>query len=163
MSAMSGNHWLMLLFFLLACYSAALLAASWTSSYIDRYADLTKPSFNPPTWIFAPVWSVFYFMMALSAWLVWRRADRHSARLAFTLFFTQLGLNIVWTWLFFGLRRPGAALVEIVFLLAFIGARALAFLPVSSLAALFMAPYALWVAFATLLNFKIWQLNPGAA
>ena len=99
--------------------------------------------------------------MALSAWLVWRRADWGGAKLALTLFFAQLALNVAWSGLFFGLRRPGTALVEIAFLLSAIVATALTFRSVSSLAFWLMVPYTVWVAFASLLNFKIWQLNSG--
>jgi len=161
---MSDDRWLMFLFFLLLCYSAAVLGSIWSSSSVGTwYADLKKPSFNPPNWIFGPVWSVLYFLLALSAWLVWRRADWGGARLALTLFFAQLALNVAWLALFFGLRRLGMALVEIVFLLSTIVATARAFRAVSALAFWLLVPYALWVAFATLLNFKIWQLNSGAA
>ncbi|MBZ5657603.1 MAG: tryptophan-rich sensory protein [Acidobacteriia bacterium] len=160
---MSDNRWLMLLFFLFLCYSAAVLGSIWTSSSVGAwYAELRKPSFNPPNWIFAPVWSLLYFLMALSAWLVWGKADWGGTRLALTLFFAQLLLNVAWSWLFFGLRRPGIALVEIVFLFGAVVATALAARSVSGLAFWLMVPYALWVAFATLLNFKIWQLNSGA-
>lgn len=161
---MSDNRWLMLLLFLLLCYCAAGLGSIWTSSSVSTwYVDLRKPSFNPPSWIFAPVWSTLYFLMALSAWLVWRRADWGGAKLALTLFFAQLVLNVAWSGLFFGLRRPGTALVEIVFLFGAVVATALAFRSVSNLAFWLMVPYALCVAFAALLNFKIWRLNLGAA
>jgi tryptophan-rich sensory protein len=157
---MSDNPWLMLLFFLFLCYSAGVLGSIWTSSSVSTwYLDIRKPSFNPPNWIFAPVWSVLYFLMALSAWLVWQRADWGGAKLALTLFFAQLALNVAWSGLFFGLRQPGMALVEIVFLFGAIVATAWAFRNVSSLAFWLMVPYALWVAFAALLNFKTWQLN----
>jgi tryptophan-rich sensory protein len=160
---MSDNRWLMLLFFLFLCYSAAVLGSIWTSSSVGAwYPELRKPSFNPPNWIFAPVWSVLYFLMALSAWLVWRKADWGGTRLALTLFFVQLALNVAWSWLFFGLRRPGIALVEIVFLFGAVVATGWAFQPVSGFAFWLMVPYALWVAFASLLNFKIWRLNLGA-
>jgi tryptophan-rich sensory protein len=160
---MSDNRWLMFLFFLCLCYGAAVLGSICTSSSVGTwYADLRKPSFNPPDWIFAPVWSALYFLMALSAWLVWRRADWGGAKLALTLFFAQLALNVAWSGLFFGLRRLGTALIEIICLLGTIVATALAFRPVSGLAFWLMVPYAVWVAFAALLNFKIWQLNPGA-
>ncbi len=160
---MSDNHWLMLLFFLFLCYSVAALASISTSSSGDTwYANLRKPRFQPPKWIFAPVWSVLYFLMALSAWLVWRRAEWGGAKLAWILFFTQLALNAAWSELFFGLRRQGAALVEIVLLFAAIVATAVSFQSVSRPAFWLMVPYALWVAFAALLNFKIWQRNSGA-
>jgi len=161
---MSDHRWFMLLFFLFLCYGAAGLGFIWTSSSVGTwYAELMKPSFNPPGWIFAPVWSVLYFLMALSAWLVWRRAGWSGARFALALFFVQLALNVAWSGLFFGLRRPGAALVEILILLGTIVATVLAFRPVSRLAFWLMVPYALWVAFAALRNFKIWQLNSGTA
>ena len=161
---MSDHRWLMLLFFLFLCYGAAGLGSIWTSSSVGTwYAELMKPSFNPPGWIFAPVWSVLYFLMALSAWLVWRRAGWSGARFALALFFVQLALNVAWSGLFFGLRRPGTALVGILILLGTIVATVLAFRPVSLLAFWLMVPYALWVAFAALLNFKIWQLNSGTA
>ena len=160
---MSDNRWLMLIFFLLLCYSAAGLGSILTSSSVGTwYAELRKPSFNPPNWIFAPVWSALYFLMALSAWLVWWKADWGGASLALTLFFAQLALNVAWSGLFFALRRPGMALIEIVFLLGTIVATAVAFRPVSGLAFWLMVPYALWVAFAALLNFTIWRLNLGA-
>ena len=160
---MSDNRWLMLLCFLLLCYSAAGLGSIWTSSSVSTwYADLRKPSFNPPNWIFAPVWSTLYFLMALSAWLVWRRAGWSGAGFALVLFFVQLALNVIWSGLFFGLRRTEMALIEIVLLLATIVATAVAFRSVSGLAFWLMLPYALWVAFAALLNFRIWRLNLGA-
>ncbi len=159
---MSDNRWLVFLFFLLSCYSAALLGAVLTSSSVQTwYVHLRKPSFNPPNWIFAPVWSILYFLMALSAWLVWQRAHWSGARLALTLFFAQLVLNVAWSGLFFGLRRPGAALVEIMLLLGAIVATGWAFFAISKPAGWLMVPYVLWVAFAALLNFKIWRLNSG--
>ena len=161
---MSDNRWLMLIFFLLLCYSGAGLGSIWTSSSVGTwYADLRKPSFNPPNWIFAPVWSALYLLMATSAWLVWRKAGWSGARFALALFFGQLTLNVAWSGLFFALRRPGMALIEIVFLLGTIVATIVAFRPVSGLAFWLMVPYALWVAFAALLSFKIWRLNLGAA
>lgn len=159
---MSDKRRLMFLFFLFLCYGAAALGSYWTSSSVSTwYAELRKPSFNPPNWIFAPVWSALYFLMATSGWLVWRKAGWSGARFALTLFAGQLTLNVAWSGLFFALRRPGMALIEIVFLLGAIVATAVTFRPVSGLAFWLMVPYALWVAFAALLNFKIWRLNLG--
>ena len=86
-----------------------------------------KPSFNPPSWVFGPVWSALYFMMALSAWLVWRNAGWSAPRAAFILFFIQLGLNLAWSGLFFGLHRPGLAFIDILALLAAVVATAIMF------------------------------------
>jgi benzodiazapine receptor len=161
---MFDHRLLMLLVLLCICYGGALLGSIWTSSSVGAwYGDLRKPSFNPPNWIFAPVWSVLYFLMALSAWLVWCGTDWGGRQLPLTLFFAQLALNAAWSGLFFRLRRPGMALVEILFLFAAIVATGLSFRSVSGLAFWLMVPYALWVVFAALLNFKIWQLNSGAA
>jgi translocator protein len=141
---MSDKRWLMLLFFLFLCYGAAVLGSLWTSSSVGTwYADLRKPSVNPPKWIFAPVWSALYFLMATSMWLVWRKAGWSGARFALAVFFGQLALNVAWSGLFFGLRRPGTALVEIVFLFGAVVATALAFRSISGLAFWLMVPYAL--------------------
>ena len=103
--------------------------------------------------------ATLYLLMALSAWLVWRAAGWSGSRVALLLFFAQLALNLAWSGLFFGLRRADLALVDIGLLLTSIIATALAFRTFSSLASWLLVPYALWVAFATLLNFEIWRLN----
>jgi benzodiazapine receptor len=155
------NRWLVLLLFVMACFGVATLGSFWTSSSVNTwYTGLRKPWFTPPSWIFAPVWSTLYLLMAFSGWLVWRAAGWSGSRVALSLFFGQLALNLAWSGLFFGLRRPDLALVDIGFLLAAIVSTALAFRTFSSLASWLLAPYALWVAFAMLLNFKIWRLNP---
>ena len=160
---MSKHDWLMLLFLLLTCFGAAAGGSAWTSSSVNTwYAQLRKPAFNPPNWIFGPVWSVLYLFMAVSAWLVWRSAGWNGAKYALTLFFLQLGLNVIWSYLFFGLHSPGAALAEIFFLLALIVATAVAFLPFSKTAFWLMVPYAAWATFASFLNFQIWRLNSGS-
>ena len=154
------NRWFVLLLFVVACFGVAAIGSFWTSSSVNTwYPGLRKPSFTPPSWIFAPVWSTLYLLMALSAWLVWRAAGWSGSRVALLLFLAQLALNLAWSGLFFGLRRPDLALVDIGLLLASIIATALAFRTFSSLASWLLVPYALWVAFATLLNFKIWRLN----
>lgn len=160
---MSSHALLVFLFFALTCFGAAAVGSAWTSSSVDTwYAQLHKPALNPPNWVFGPVWSVLYLLMAASAWLVWRNAGWRGAGYALALFFVQLGLNVVWSGLFFGLRLPGAALVEIFFLWAAIIATAVAFLPFSRTAFWFMMPYAAWVSFASFLNFELWRLNSGS-
>lgn len=120
------------------------------------YEALAKPSFNPPNWVFGPVWSILYVLIAVAGWLVWR-ADRSSA--AMKLWWLQLALNFAWSPVFFGLRQTGAALIVILFLLATILAFIAAAWRVESRASLIFFPYALWVAFATLLNASIYSLN----
>ncbi len=150
----------MLLFFAFVCFAAAAAGSVWTSSSVDTwYAQLHKPALNPPNWLFGPVWSVLYLCMAASAWLVWRNAGWSGGRYALVLFFAQLGLNVTWSALFFGLRLPGAALVEVLVLLLAIIATAISFLPFSRTAFWLMIPYAAWVSFASHLNAEIWRLN----
>jgi tryptophan-rich sensory protein len=125
----------------------------------DWYAALRKPSWTPPNWLFGPVWTVLYLAMAVAAWLVWREGGLRVQTVPLSLFAGQLILNAAWSWLFFGLHRPGAALVDIVALFALILATALAFRPVSPAAAALLLPYLGWVGFATALNAALWWLN----
>lgn len=122
----------------------------------EWYAALRKPSWNPPSWIFGPVWTALYLMMATAVGLVWRRG---GPRRAFVLYAVQLALNAAWTPLFFGLKMPGLAFAEILLLLASIIFTARAFARTSKVAALLLAPYIAWVAFASFLNFTLWRLN----
>jgi len=123
------------------------------------YPTLTRPVFAPPNWVFGPVWTALYAMMGVASWLVWRAPDRPRARHALALYSLQLLLNLAWSWLFFGLRQPLAALVEIVALLTLIALTTLRFAPLSRAAAALMMPYLAWVSFATLLNAGFWWLN----
>jgi tryptophan-rich sensory protein len=150
--------------FSLVVFIAIVAAAAITGGQFmpgEWYAQLAKPSWTPPSWLFGPVWTVLYVAIAVAGWLVWR-ADKRAA-LPLALWVAQIVLNASWSWLFFGLHRPGTALVEILVLLALIAAFAIAAWPVSRTASILFVPYALWVSFATALNFAIWRLNPGAA
>jgi len=147
----------------LAGWLAASFAAAWIGSrYLPGawYASLAKPAWNPPNWIFAPVWTALYALMAVAAWLVWRRAGFRGAAAALILFVAQLVLNALWSYLFFGLHRPDAALLDIVVLFAAILAVAALFWRQDWRAGALMIPYALWVGFASCLNFALWRLNP---
>lgn len=121
------------------------------------YASLRKPSFNPPNWIFAPVWTTLYLLMAVAAWLVWRTSGVDGALLLFAI---QLLLNALWTYFFFGRHAPGMALADIAVLWLAIAATIYVFAQRSGVAAWLLAPYLAWVSFAALLNFEIWRLNP---
>lgn len=143
--------------FVALCFSAAAFGAQFMPG--AWYAALNKPSWNPPNWIFGPVWSVLYTMMAVAAWLVWRHGGFISNRLPLSLFLTQLLLNALWSWLFFGLKNPALAFGEIVLLWLGIGGTILAFWPRQRTAAWLLVPYLAWVSFASGLNFTLWQLN----
>lgn len=143
---------------LLACFAAAASGAMFMPG--EWYAALNKPAWNPPGWIFGPVWTALYVMMAVAAWLVWRRGGFAAQRRPLGWFLAQLVLNALWTPLFFGLRQPGWAFAEILLLWLAILATLLAFRSVSRAAAWLLVPYLAWVSFAAVLNGTIWRLNP---
>jgi tryptophan-rich sensory protein len=135
-------------------------ALSTVGAVRDWYPTLARPSFAPPTWVFGPVWTTLYVMMGVASWLVWRQGlARPEARSALTVYAVQLAFNLAWPWLFFGLRQPFLALLEIVVLLVLIGVTAWRFAPLSRAAAVLMVPYGSWVAFASALNAGFWWLN----
>lgn len=124
------------------------------------YAGLAKPSFNPPDFIFGPVWTALYMLMALSLWRVLRLPGRTPGRsVAIAVFLAQFALNVLWPFLFFTARSPGLGLIDIVPQWALVAATIAHFRPLDRLAAACLAPLALWVAFASLINFEIWRLN----
>jgi len=145
---------------LAVAFAVAALGGLATSSGIDSwYAGLEKPGFNPPNAVFAPVWTTLYAAMAVAAWRVWGASHGVERSRAMTLYGAQLALNLLWSVLFFGLRQPAAALVDIAVLFALILLTARRFWRIDRVAGLLLAPYAAWVAFAAVLNFEIWRLN----
>ena len=158
---MTPRHpWIGLIVLLVICFGAAGLGSVATTPNIPTwYATLAKPSWNPPNWLFGPVWTTLYICMAVAAWLVWRQGGLQQARTPLTLFAVQLSLNAAWSWIFFGFHMPGAAFFEILALLAAIAATTIAFWSRSKAAGILMLPYLAWVAFASVLNFTIWRLN----
>ena len=149
-----------LVIFLVLCFAAAGIGAAVTMPKIPGwYAILAKPSWNPPNWIFGPVWSALYLSMAVAAWLVWRQGGLADATMPLALFGVQLVLNVLWSCLFFGLQNPGLAFVEVLILWVAIAATMVAFWFRSSVAGLLFVPYLAWVSFASVLNFVIWRLN----
>jgi len=146
--------------FIAGCLVVAGLGGAVTSLSVGGwYQGLTKPPFNPPDQVFAPVWTALYLMMAVAAWRVWRHRDSRGRGRALVLFASQLALNLLWSCLFFGWMAVGAALVEIVVLWVAIVATAVAFGRIDRVAGWLMAPYAAWVLFAIVLNAAIWRLN----
>ncbi len=153
-------HWLQLLAFILVCEGIGLLGGLWTGPEIPHwYRTLAKPSFNPPGWIFGPVWTTLYLLMAIAAWLVFNVSATSARTLGLTLFLIQLALNLAWSWIFFRKHAVGAAAIEIAILWFSIGATTIVFSQVSATSAWLMAPYWAWVTFASILNATIWRLN----
>ena len=141
----------------LLCFGAAAMGGFFMPG--EWYAALKKPSWNPPGWIFGPVWTALYTMMAVAAWLVWKQGGFAAQRRPLAFFLSQLALNALWTPLFFGLHWTGVAFAEIVLLGLAIAATIAVFRPVNRTAAWLLAPYLAWVSFAAVLNFTLWRLN----
>jgi tryptophan-rich sensory protein len=138
---------------------AAGLGGIFTGRSVSTwYRTLSRPDWTPPDWLFGPVWTVLYLSMAVAAWMVWRRGTP-AATAALSAFAVQLAFNVAWSALFFGLRSPAAAMVDIVLLWLAIAATIDCFLRVSVPAGLIMLPYLAWVTFAAALNFAIWRMN----
>jgi tryptophan-rich sensory protein len=132
-----------LLIFFGICFAVAANGSVFTASSVKTwYPGLIKPAGTLPSWVFGPLWSILYLLMAVAAWLVWRQRTHEDVWLALALFMAQLILNGLWSFVFFGLRRPGAALVEIIVLLAAIATTVMRFAELSRLAFWLMTPYA---------------------
>lgn len=149
-----------LVVFLVLCLAVSGLGGLATSTSVGTwYQTLTKPPFNPPDWIFAPVWTSLYVLMAISGWRIWRLPASRARKRALVAFGVQLILNLAWSFLFFGLRNIGLGLVAITFLLAAIVVTTSLFWRLDRSAGMLFLPYLAWVSFATLLNASLWLLN----
>lgn len=145
----------------LAASAAAQGLGAWLTSrsVTTWYPTLVKPPWTPPDWVFGPVWTVLYVLMAVAAWLVWRERARDAIGSALFLYDVQLALNVLWSALFFGMRSPGAGLIGIVALWAAIAGTLVAFWRIRRLAGWLLVPYLLWVSYAGGLNWTLWWLN----
>jgi len=147
--------------------AAGIIGSIFTVSSVNGwYTTLVKPVLNPPSWLFGPVWTILYTLMGIASYLVWssyaKATDgqvKEQIKLALIIYGVQLGLNALWSILFFGLKQPGFAFAEIIVLLIFIIMTTILFWRISPLAGALMIPYIAWVSFASYLNFTIWQLN----
>ena len=144
------------------CEAAGLASTPFTVSVVKTwYQTLDRPFFSPPNWIFGPVWTILYLMMGISFYLIWSKGVKDKkAKEAIYIFLLQLFLNFLWSILFFGLKSPPAALIEIIILWFAILVTIIKFKPISKPAAYLLIPYLLWVSFAAILNFSIVILNP---
>lgn len=140
---------------------AGALGAIPTASAVPTwYRHIKKPRWNPPSWVFAPVWTLLYGLMGTAVWLVWRLGpEKPEVRRAVSLYGVQLLLNGLWTPIFFGLRSPGLALAEIVPLWGVLAATIVQFFKVRPVAGLLLLPYLMWTTFATALTAEVWRLN----
>ena len=153
LASTGGSAALLIASFGLVAVVAAIGGVATSRSVGDWYDSLDRAPWNPPAWLFGPAWTILYVLMAVAAWLVAREGLGDSAvRVALTLYLVQLALNLGWSIVFFGLRRPGLALVVIGALFVAITATAIAFHGISPTAAWLLVPYLAWVAFAASLN-----------
>ena len=152
--------WIKLIISIIVAQLAGVLGSLFTiTSGNSWFSNLVKPSFNPPNWIFGPVWTLLYFLMGISLYLVWVSKKSRNRKIGLYLFFTQLVLNSLWSILFFGLQNPLFAFVEIIILWVAILFTILYFYKVNKKASYLLIPYILWVTFAAVLNLRIFMLN----
>ncbi|MBN1169651.1 tryptophan-rich sensory protein [Candidatus Micrarchaeota archaeon] len=146
---------------IIICQLAGIIGSLFTLNAIPEwYVDLVRPDFAPPNWVFGPVWITLYTLMGISAYLILRKGlEKEEVRIALGVFGIQLFLNALWSILFFGLRSPFYAFIEIIILWFSILASAALFWRISKGAGLLLVPYILWVSFAAILNFYIWIMN----
>jgi translocator protein len=155
---MKTREWGALVGWLAVSYAAAVIGGVATAASVaEWYPTIARPAWTPPSWLFGPVWTILYAMMAVAAWLVWRKAGWSG--LALKVFVLQLILNAAWSIFFFGMRDPLAGLLDIVALWIAIVLTMILFFRISKVAGTLIVPYLLWVSFATALNFAIWRLN----
>lgn len=156
------NKYLKILIFVVICLAVGYLSSIVTKSSVETwYPTLKKPSFNPPNWAFPVAWTTLYIFMGIAAGLVWDKIEikKEEVQKALLFFFIQLALNALWSILFFGLKNPMLALVEIVLLWLIIYETFMKFNKIDKIAGYLFIPYLFWVTFAIILNANIWWLN----
>ncbi|MBN1424519.1 tryptophan-rich sensory protein [Candidatus Fermentibacteria bacterium] len=142
-------------------FTAAAFGGMASARAGDFYLLLVRPPWAPPAWVFAPAWTLLYFLMGVAAWLVWREGGFRGARTGLSLFLIQLAVNALWTWLFFVWRVGAVAFGEILILWVLILCTIVAFWRVRPMAGVLLLPYLAWVSFASALTYAVWQGNPG--
>jgi len=159
---MDKNKILKLIAAILVCEIAGGIGSLFTAPSIPTwYASIQKPAFNPPNWIFAPVWTTLFLLMGISLYLIWEKGlEKKEVKMAFSVFGIQLALNVIWSILFFGLQSPFFAFVEIVLLWIAILVNIIFFYRISKWAGILLIPYIMWVSVAAFLNYSVWVLNP---
>lgn len=141
--------------------SAGVVGSLFTASSVNGwYAEIVRPVFTPPAWVFGPVWTILFALMGIASFLIWEKGiHRTDVKCAIGIYVGQLVLNVLWSVIFFGLRSPGGAFIEIVFLWCGILITIVMFSRISRIAGWLLVPYIIWVSFAMYLNYAIWVLN----
>jgi translocator protein len=142
------------------CYAAAAVGGLGSANAGSFYAQLDRPAWAPPGWLFGPAWTLLYTLMAVAVWRVARRGEAAQRRLALAVFGIKLAVNALWSWLFFAWQSGFWAFWGAALLAALVAATALLFARIDRLAALLLLPYLAWTSFATLLSWSVWQRNP---
>ena len=149
-----------LIFFIVLCLFVEIIGGYWTHETISTwYPTLIKPSWTPPNWLFGPVWTTLYFMIAVSGWLIYRAEDTYERAIALILYSFQLVLNLMWSYLFFSLKNPLMGFIDIVLLIILTNLTIIKFWKISPLASILLIPYSLWLMYAASLNLGILLLN----
>jgi len=150
---------LALLGWILTCFGTSAIGAAGSLQAKSFHAGLTQPDWAPPGWLFGPVWTILFAMMAIAIWRVCSIATRNESRIATLLFLAQLALNALWSWLFFAWQSGSWAFVNIILLWGLIVSCIVFFWRTSKLGSLLLVPYLCWVSFAAMLNYSLWQMN----
>lgn len=155
------NNKILLIISIALCQLAGIIGSIFTSKSVKTwYITINKPAFNPPGWVFGPVWITLYALMGVSLYLIWKSpGGSEFKKTAFVIFFIQLILNALWSFLFFGLESPFLGFIEIIVLWFFIALTIFYFSKISKVAVYLLIPYIAWVSFAAVLNFFLWRLN----
>jgi len=149
----------LLVFILITLFAGFIGSLFTTPSIASWYAFINKPSFSPPNWLFAPVWSLLYILMGIAAFLIWQKRDNLKTKPALMFYGIQLILNTFWSIIFFGMHNPGLAFLEIIILWTFILITLIKFYKINKTSGILFIPYFIWVSFASILNFAVWMLN----
>lgn len=154
------TFWVSFVVFILLCFIVEIVGSFWTNETVATwYPQLTKPSWTPPDWIFGPVWSCLYIMIAVSGWLIYRAKHSHNRTTALILYGAQLASNFIWSFLFFSLCSPILGMIDIILLSVLILLTIIKAWPVTRVGSFLLIPYFIWVVYATTLNMGIWLLN----
>jgi benzodiazapine receptor len=152
-------NWPLIIGLIIACNLIGALGALWTSPQSSWYENIKKPSFQPPSKIVGPVWTLLFTLMGIALYIVWVSPPSQIKTIAITFFVIQFIFNLLWSYLFFGINNPLWAFIDIMILLVFILITGIYFYQINKYSGYLLIPYVFWVAFASFINYSIWELN----